>query len=279
MGSRDFDPAGSPLRVFGAELRHYRMCAGLSQEQLGARLYCSADLVGKVENGHRAPTPEFTAACDAVTELDTRGALGRLREHLHDHLKYRVYPGWFQGWPDKEAEAKTLRWFEPLLVPGLLQTEDYARALLRTRVGDTEDKIEDMVAARMERQVILNRDKPPTLWAVIDEGVLRRPVGGPEVMGEQVHHLIETAQRPNVVLQVIPLEVGAHEGLRGPFVIADFEDAPSVVYVDTTVRGQVVEQGDDIDAVRVTWDTLMAEALSRKASVDLAEEVAKTSWT
>jgi transcriptional regulator with XRE-family HTH domain len=279
MGSRDFDPAGSPLRVFGAELRHYRMCAGLSQEQLGARLYCSADLVGKVEKGHRAPTPEFTAACDAVTELETRGALGRLREHLHDHLKYRVYPGWFQGWPDKEAEAKTLRWFEPLVVPGLLQTEGYARALLRTRVGDTDDQIEDMVAARMERQAILGRDKPPTLWAIIDEGVLRRPVGGPAVMGEQVRHLAEAARRPNIVLQIIPLEAGAHAGLRGPFVIADFEDAPSVVYLDTTVRGQVVEQGDDIDAVRITWDTLMAEALSRKASLDLAEEVAKTSWT
>lgn len=98
-------------------------------------------------------------------------------------------------------------------------------------------------------------------------------------MGDQVRHLIETAQRPNIVLQVIPLSTGAHEGLRGPFVIADFEDAPSVVYLDTTVRGQVVEQGEDIDAVRVTWDTLMAEALSRKASLDLAEEVVKTSWT
>lgn len=279
MGSRDSDSAASPLRVFGAELRHYRMRAGFSQEQLGARLYCSADLVGKVEHGQRVPTLEFAAACDAIPEMDTRGALVRLREHLQGHLKYRAYPGWFQDWPLKEAEAKMLRWFEPLLVPGLLQTEDYARALLRTRVGDTEDEIEDMVAARMERQAIFSRSKPPTLWAIVDEGVIRRPVGGPEVMGHQLRHLAEVAQRPNIVLQVVPASVGAYEGLRGPFVIADFESGQSVVYLDTTVRGQIVDTADDIDAVRVTWDTLMAETLPRNVSRELVEEVVKTSWT
>lgn len=279
MGSRDFDPAASPLRVFGAELRHYRMAAGLSQEQLGARLYCSADLVGKIENGQRAPTLEFATACDAVPELETRGALIRLREHLQDHLKYRAYPGWFHDWPIKEAQAKMLRWFEPLVVPGLLQTEGYARALLHTRVGDTDDEIEDMVAARMERQAIFHRPKPPTLWAILDEGVLRRPVGGPDVMGDQLRHLAEMAQRPNVVLQVVPASAGAYEGLRGPFVMADFEDGQSAVYLDTTVRGQIVDTAGDVDMVRITWDTLMAETLPRSASRDLLEEVVKTSWT
>ena len=273
-----FDPAGSPLRVFGAELRHYRMSAGLSQEQLGSRIHCSADLIGKIENGQRAPTLEFTASCDAVPELDTRGALGRMRDHLQDHLKYRAYPGWFHDWPVKESEAKTLRWFEPLLVPGLLQTEDYARALLRTRVGDTDDEIEDMVTARMERQAIFRRPKPPTLWAIIDEGVLHRPIGGPKVMTGQLRHLTEMAERPNVVLQVVPAAVGAYEGLRGPFVIADFEDGQSVIYLDTTVRGQIVDTAEDIDSVRITWDTLMAEAMPRSKSRDLAEEVLKT-WT
>jgi transcriptional regulator with XRE-family HTH domain len=105
----DFGSAVSPLRVFGAELRRYRTRAGLSQDQLGARVYCSGDLIGKVENGQRAPTEDFTAACDAVPELGTDGALGRLRELLGDYLKQRAYPGWFHRWPDKEASAKTLR--------------------------------------------------------------------------------------------------------------------------------------------------------------------------
>ncbi len=119
MAAQDeFGSAMSPLRVFGAELRHYRTRAGLSQEQLGARVYCSGDLIGKVENGQRAPTEEFTAACDGVPELGTDGALGRLRDLLRDYLKQRAYPGWFHRWPEKEASAKTLRWFEPLAGPG-----------------------------------------------------------------------------------------------------------------------------------------------------------------
>ena len=131
MASRDSDLAASPLRVFGAELRHYRTRAGMSQDQLGARVYCSGDLIGKIENGQRAPTKELAAACDAVAELGTDGALTRLRGLLRDYLTQQVYPAWFHRWPEAEAEASALRWYEPLLIPGLLQTEDYARAVLR----------------------------------------------------------------------------------------------------------------------------------------------------
>lgn len=275
----DFNSAMSPLRVFGAELRHYRTKAGLSQEQLGARVYCSGDLIGKVENGQRAPTEEFTAACDAVAELGTGGALGRLRGLLGDSLKQRAYPGWFARWPEKEASARTLRWFEPLLVPGLLQTEDYATAVFRTRVRATDDEISEMVAARMERQAVLERDTPPMLWVVVDEGVLRRPVGGKHVMREQLNSLLGAARRPNVVVQVIPASVGAHEGLRGgAFILAESGDVPSVAYQDTAARGQVIEDADDIAVLMMLWDTLRAEALPRVASLELMEEVAKT-WT
>jgi transcriptional regulator with XRE-family HTH domain len=280
MAARDdFDSAMSPLRVFGAELRHYRTRAGMSQDQLGGRVYCSGDLVGKVENGQRTPTEEFATACDGVPELGTGGALTRLRELLRDYLKQQAYPGWFVGWPDKEAEAKTLRWFEPLLVPGLMQTEDYARAVFRTRVGATDDEIGEMVAARIERQAILDRDAPPMLWVVVDEGVLRRPVGGKHVMREQLNRLMASARRPNIVVQVIPGGVGAHEGLRGgAFIVAESRSAPSAAYQDTAARGQVIEDADDIGALMVLWDTLRSEALSRVASLDLIEEVAKT-WT
>lgn len=275
---QDLNAGTSPLRVFGAELRHYRTRAGLSQEQLGARVYCSADLIGKIENGQRAPAGDLAAACDAVPELGTGGALARLRELLRDHLKQGAYPGWFHRWPDKEAHAKTLRTFELVAVPGLLQTEDYARAMLRTQVMASDDDIAEMVRARLERQLILERDTRPMLWVLLDEGVMQRPVGGAAVMRQQLARLAAAARQPNIVLQVIPLSAGAHQGMSGNFVIADFADGPPCVYQDTAARGQIVEDPDDIAAVTMMWDTLHSEALPRAASLQLVEETAKT-WT
>jgi transcriptional regulator with XRE-family HTH domain len=275
---QDANSGASPLRVFGAELRHYRTRAGMSQEQLGARVYCSADLIGKIENGQRAPAEELAAACDAVPELGTGGALTRLRELLRDYLKQRAYPGWFHRWPDKEAEAKTLRWFELVAVPGLLQTKDYARAMLRTQVMASDDEIAEMVRARLDRQLILERDVRPMLWVILDVGVLRRPVGGTSAMRGQLARLADAARRPNVVVQVIPLSAGAHQGMSGNFVIADFADAPPCVYQDTAARGQIIEDPDDIAAVTTMWDTLHSEALPRAASLELVEETA-TIWT
>ncbi len=276
---QDLNAGMSPLRVFGAELRHYRTRAGLSQEQLGARVYCSADLIGKIENGQRAPAEDLAAACDAVPELGTGGALTRLRELLRDHLKQRAYPGWFAHWPGKEAAATVLRSFELVVVPGLLQTPGYARALLDNRIGSGSDDVEEIVAARLERQAILSRDNPPELWVVLEEAVLRRPVGGAPVMHEQLKHLMRAAQRPNVVLQVIRASVAVHAGLAGAgFVVADFADAAHAAYQETQVRGQVIEDADDIAVLLATWDRLRAEALPRQASLDLVEEVAKI-WT
>ena len=277
MAGRDEENGSSPRRVFGGMLKYYRARAGLSQEQLGSRVYLSSDMIGKIEKGDRAPTDQFITACEAIPELEANGALRELREQLRDYLQQRAYPGWFADWPRKEAQAATLRSFQPLVVPGLLQTEDYARAVLRTRVGDTDAEVEEMVAARLDRQAILDRDKPPTLWVILDEGVLRRPVGGPAVMGEQLRHLAKAAQRPSIVLQVIPAATGAHQGLNGgAFVIADFaeDDGPAVGYVDTAVAGQIVESADGIRSLAATWDTLKSEALPRGASLALVEEAA-----
>jgi transcriptional regulator with XRE-family HTH domain len=279
VSARDLDSAASPLRVFGAMLRRYRVKAGMSLEQLGALVYLSDDMVGKIENGQRVPTEQFTTACDAVPELNTGGVLTDLRALLKDYLKQRAYPGWFVRWADKEADAKILRSFEPIVVPGLLQTQDYAHALLADRIASNPDDAEEAVAARMERQSVLARGTPPELWVVIDEAVLHRPVGGAYVMREQLDRLIAAARRSNVVLQVIPAAVGVHEGLRGAgFIIADFADAPPVAYQDTAVRGQVIEDADDIAVLMASWDRVRAEALPRGASLDLMEEVAKT-WT
>jgi transcriptional regulator with XRE-family HTH domain len=257
MGATEsFGAEISPLRVFGEELRHYRTSAELSQQELGARVCYSGDVISKIEIGHRPPTKEFVAACDAVQELATNGALTRLRGLLKPYLKQHAYPAWFVGWAAKEAHARVLRSFEPLVVPGLLQTEAYARALLANRIAAIDDT-EEIVAARMERQAILAREQPPELWVLIDEAVLHRPVGGAAVMREQVGELVKAARRPNIIIQVVPAAMAVHEGLRGAgFVIAHFDDAPPAAYLDTAIRGLVIEDGDDINALMATWDKL-----------------------
>jgi transcriptional regulator with XRE-family HTH domain len=278
--SMDADRAGTPLGVFGAELRYYRTRAGLSQTDLAAKAYMSHDVISKIETGERAPSEGTPERLDAVPELDTRDGLTRLWNLLRPGMRHRAHPGWFQRWAtDVEAKAIKLRWFEPQVFPGLLQIEDYVRALLADRIGATVDETEASVSARLDRQGILAQDKPPELWVVIDEAVLHRGVGGPYVMREQLRHLIEMGQRSNIVLQVIPSSVAVHDGLRGAgFTIADLENSAPVAYQDTAVRGQIVDDRDDVAALMTIWDRLRAEALPRKASLALVEEVAKT-WT
>jgi transcriptional regulator with XRE-family HTH domain len=268
--SRDNDH--SALALFAAELQAARTRAGMSQDELAARISYSPSLVGMVESMRRVPRLDFAQRCDEA--LATTGTFAR----LHEHLRTAPFPSWFRPFVQHEAEAAALHWFEQTLVPGLLQTADYARALLSTRVGASDEDVEQAVSARLERQAILDRDEPPLLWVIMDEAVLRRPVGGADVMRAQVEHLAEMAGRSNVVIQVIPYSVGAHEGVNGAFVIADFAVAPSIVYLETALTGLVVERPEDVASVRLTYDTLRSEAMPRAASLDLLREVAKT-WT
>jgi len=273
------DRSRTPEGVFGKALKFHRERAGLSQTELAGLSNYSNTVISKIENGDRPPAEGFPGRMDAIPQLGTDGELERLWGWLEDSARHRAYPGWFDRWPDYEKAAIALRTFELVVIPGLLQTDQYARAVLRTRIGDTDEEIDAMVEARMARQIILAKDKPPTVWAVLDEGVLRRPVGGPHVMREQLNRLADAARRPNTVIQVIPADAGAHEGLRGAgFVIAEFTDHPSVAYQDTAVQGQIVDSAADVGSLLVLWDTIKAEALPRAASLDLIEEAAKT-WT
>ena len=271
------ETASTPRQVFGAMLRYYRERAGLSRTDLARQISKSVSLIQAIELGHRAATADVTEDLERVLPAD--GALTRLREEIGDGLGYQAYPSWFQEWLASEREAKKLRWFEPLLVPGLLQTEDYARAVFRARFGITDEEIDEQVAARLKRQEILVRSEPPALWVILDESVLRRPVGGRYVMREQVRHLIEAAQCPHVSIQVISARAGAHRGLwAGAFIIADFDEAPTVGYQETACQGQLVDRREDVVALTDCWDTLVREALPWAASQALLEEAAK-SWT
>ena len=271
------ETASTPRQVFGAMLRYYRERAGLSRTDLARQISKSVSLIQAIELGHRAATADVTEDLERVLPAD--GALTRLREEIGDGLGYQAYPSWFQEWLASEREAKKLRWFEPLLVPGLLQTEDYARAVFRARFGITDEEIDEQVAARLKRQEILVRSEPPALWVILDESVLRRPVGGRYVMREQVRHLIEAAQCSHVSIQVISASAGAHRGLwAGAFIIADFDEAPTVGYQETACQGQLVDRREDVVALTDCWDTLVREALPWAASQALLEEAAK-SWT
>jgi transcriptional regulator with XRE-family HTH domain len=270
MALRDPEAGASPLALFGAELRHYRAAAGLSQEQLGERIGYSAALVGAVETARRMPTEDFTARCDVVDELGTGGALLRLRAHLRDQLHRQVWPPWFREWPSIEREALSLRSWELAGIPGLLQTAGYARAMLRGALPDAnEEQVEEQVSARLQRQEILERRDPPMLWAIMDEGTLRRRVGDAGIMREQLDHLIGVSRSPRVKVLVVPASAGAHVGLSGAFVIAEFREGPDVVYLDTAAQGQIADHPDIVKACAGVFDSLRAEALPPRASLDL----------
>jgi transcriptional regulator with XRE-family HTH domain len=263
----------SALSVFADELRHARARHGLSQEQLAEKISYSASLVGMVESGRRMPSLDFAGRCDGA--LDTGGVLAR----LHPLVAGEAYPAWFRPFVELERVATSLRTWEPLLIPGLMQTEDYARAILRAaRPRETEAAVDQLVTARIARQEILARDNPPDLWAIIDEGVLRHPVAEPAVMAAQLGRLLDVGRVPWVTVQVMPSSVGAHPGLLGPFVIAGFAAVPDVAYLDSVLTGQVVERPDDVRQVATFYDTMRAEALSPRASAKLICEVVKT-WT
>jgi len=274
---RELDPTTGPLDFFGAEVRRWRTAAGLSQEQLGQRVGFSGAQVGKVETGERAPSQDFAQHCDQALP----GAGGLFLRIYHLARRWDGgYPSWFVEWVQAESRAITLHTWEPLLIPGLVQTPEYARALFRAwRSARTEAELDQLVSARIERQLIFERPSPPSLWAVIDEGVLTRCVGSPRTMRDQLAHLVDVSDRLRITIQVVPAGAGAHAGLLGAFAIAGFGDAPGLVYLESPDQGQTTQRSSVVVKVSETFDTLRAEALPRGASRDLIRKVAAQRWT
>jgi hypothetical protein len=180
---------------------------------------------------------------------------------------------------DIEEIAHTLKNWEPLLVPGLLQTEDYARAIISQRPDLTAEQIDEMVAARIARQEILTRDKPPLLWVVLDDGVLHRPIGDKEVMRGQLLELIEAAKSPRVTIQIVPAEAQSYLGLTGAFVIACVSGETDYVYVEGVSEGYVTERDGDVEMISGWYETIRSLALSGPTSLDLIAKVVEDKWT
>jgi Domain of unknown function (DUF5753)/Helix-turn-helix domain len=267
-----------PLFVFfGKQLKRLREDRGWSQEALGKRIGYSGEMVSKVENANNPPSRDFAAPCDR--EFPEMGGMF-MALVLAAESSTSAYPSWFQTWVDAEKRASVLRWWEPLVVPGPLQTADYARVLFEAwRAVDGIRDVDRDVAARLARQDMFDSPAPPSFGVIIDESVLYRCVGSPVVMHDQLLHLIEMSKRPRVSVQILPAEVGAHVGLGGAFIIASFtNDAPGMVYFETADEGEVSKQPTKLARMTVTYDALRDDALNVRASRDLMRKVAEEKW-
>ena len=272
---RDLDPGASPLHFFGAEVRRAREAAGMTLADLGALVPCDASTVSKIEAGLLRPTERFVAAC--IETFPPLEWLGRFYEESQMWGDGAI-PRWFEDWLNAEREATTLRIWQPLLVPGLLQTADYARALfLGGLLNPSEDAIDQLVAARLARQSIFDRPDPPNLWIVLDEIVLYRLIGTPKTMYDQLLQVADMSMRSYMCVQVVPASSGAHAGLAGSFYIAKVRGNPDLLYMDA-VEGVTIERSALVRKATIEFDLVRSDALARNASRDLILKVAEERW-
>ncbi|GAA4184389.1 helix-turn-helix transcriptional regulator [Streptosporangium oxazolinicum] len=271
MGN-DLDPRLTPTQRFGRELGRARRETGLSQTRLGTHLGVSSSYIGHIEIGNRKPNAQLAADCDRFFKTDD------FFTRLCRNITAPSGPSWFLRWSDEiEPRARVLRSWDPLLVPGLLQTENYARAVFRGGLATSEQEIEKQVGARMRRQLILDMDSPPVLWALFDEWVLRRPIGGPEVMYEQLDHLAAVAGRQNVKVQIVPHDTSCTAGLMSGFALAELPDAPTTVSVESSGAGEVSAEHDLAAFIWDRYDRIRAEAHRPGQSLEMIEE-ARDQW-
>ncbi|WP_181771167.1 helix-turn-helix domain-containing protein [Amycolatopsis pittospori] len=267
-------------RRLASELRRLREAADLTIDEVSEKLECSASKVSRIETGHVGVTPR-----DARDMLELYGIAGDEQEALVQLAREARKRGWWHAYNEVftgtfvglEADASSLRAFQALLVPGLLQTERYARAVIRAMRPDAEEaEIRRRVAARMARQELLTDPSPPEYWAVIDEAVLHRTVDSAEVMAEQLYRMVTMAARANVTVQVVPFGAGAHPGMEGPFLVMGFPELADtdVVYVDSTSSGLYLEEPPDVRRYALMFDHLRAAALKPDDSVEVIAEAA-----
>ncbi|MEU3427201.1 helix-turn-helix domain-containing protein [Streptomyces gardneri] len=261
---RNLDPSASPLDYYGSELRRLREEAGLGQAQLGSILYCTASLVGQIETAKKVPTRQFSERLDAA--LMTGGVFTRLVGLV---LKSQL-PTWFQAYAELEARATYISTYQSQLVYGLLQTTEYARAVLSV---ENPGRLDEMVAARMERQRILGREHPPVLCVVLDEAVLYREIGGVEVMRNQLGHVLGFLDHPWIQVQILPFEVGQHSAMMGSFTLLRFDEDPDVFYAESYDSGHMTANPQVIRERTVGYARLQASALSLEDSAALIKRV------
>jgi transcriptional regulator with XRE-family HTH domain len=256
--------------LLGVRLRRLREAKGLSREAAGWAIRASDSKISRMELGRVSYKKRDVAdllALYGVEDDGERAELLTLAREANAPGWWQPYsdllPNWFQHYLDLEAAATLIRTYEIQFVPGLLQTEPYARAVISLGHGDaSSEEIDRRVGLRMARKQVLTRANPPQLWAVLDEAVLRRPIGGREVMRAQIEALIEANARPNVRLQMIPFQAGGHAAAGGAFAILRFPDGdlPDVVYLEHLTNALYLDKRDDVDQYAAVVGRLFIEA-------------------
>ncbi|MFI7297412.1 Scr1 family TA system antitoxin-like transcriptional regulator [Streptomyces sp. NPDC050121] len=269
-GPKDLDPSSSPRALLGAELRHVRERKGLSQEQLGQRLFVSGSFIGQLEAGTRRLQPEYAAMLDEVLETG-----GFFKRNCKAAAKSKYLDDFAEA-AEAEAQSTAIRQYAPLLIPGLLQTPAYARAVNRAYDPTApEEAIEEWTEGRMARTRLLDHPTKPLLWTVLDEAALRREAGGQAVMAEALRHIANLVRRNRVIVQVLQLSAGAHAAMGGALKLMEFEDAPPLVYYEGARTGRLDDDPATVAQMRFVFDLLVASALSQERSLALIERLAQ----
>jgi transcriptional regulator with XRE-family HTH domain len=285
-GAEESSAEATVLRMLlGAQLRRLREASGISAEKAGYEIRASRSKISRMETGRvglKFRDVEDLLTLFGVTDEQEREKVITLAKRSRAPewwTKYNdILPDWFETYIGLESAAASIRSFEMQFVPGLFQTDDYARAV--TRLGHqtaSAAEIERRVGLRRKRQELLARAQPPRIWVVMDEAVLRRPLGGVPVMRAQLRHLIEVAALPHVTLQVVPFASGAHAGESGSFTVLRFEgrDLPDVVYIEQLTSALYLDQRPDVEHYLEVVDQLSGEALTPAATVRFIEQVAR----
>ncbi|MBW8485826.1 helix-turn-helix domain-containing protein [Actinomadura sp. PM05-2] len=273
--------SGSTVRriLLGSQLRRQREARGVSRQEAGYVIRASESKISRLELG-RVSFKERDVAdlltLYGVTDPTEREALLQLAKDANTpgwwHRYNDVLPGWFQTYVGLEESAALIRTYELQFVPGLLQSEGYARSVIKQGNADAaEHEIDQRVGLRMQRQERLTGPEAPRLWAVLDEGALRRPIGGPEVMRGQFEHLIEMSKLPNVTIQIMPFRFGGHAAEGGAFTILRFpeQDLPDVVYVENLTGAMYLDKRDDVDTYLQAMERLCVDSETPERTVEL----------
>lgn len=276
MGDGGIEDQESPRTRFGMELRRFREQAGFSQAAIATRLRITQTHVSRLETGARTPQLSQAETLDHVFGLTERRYFVRLREQITERSSG---PGWYLRWVEEvEPEAVVLRTWDPLLIPGLLQTPAYARCLFGAAPDAAPDEVESRVQARMRRKVILDRDRPPAIWIMIDEWVLRRPVGDETVMRDQLDYVLDIAQRHNVNIQLVPGDAPCLAGLSSGFALAQSPDRTTIVSIESAGRGEVSGDRELVAKIWSYYDKIRSEACPAAISLRMIKE-ARDLWT
>ncbi|MGY3682661.1 helix-turn-helix domain-containing protein [Streptomyces sp. TE33382] len=259
----------TPREKYGEELRLRRLAAGLTQEALSEKVICSPTLISHFEAGRRLPSPDDARRIDIA--LGTDGFFVRWLEDLDT-----AFAHYFTGIVELEQEATEIRQYGAALIPGLLQTKEYSRAVFQAyRPNYSAEEIDELVVSRAQRGLLLDRPSAPVAWILLDEGALRRRVGGPQVMAKQLHKVADMADSGRLRLHVLTLASGAHALLESMLYLLSFPDAAPLAWVEGLRTGRLMDDPALVGGCHTSYTLALSDAAPQRESVALVRSIAE----